>query len=78
MAKDDTPGRPPVRRTISLNGHQPRRAQVIQTRGYQPVIPVSRSLDHGLSSQGGRQPTNEGTTAQVPSNPPNQGTSGKK
>ena len=77
MAKSDAP-----HHITALDGHRPKAADgrfghqptrpVTQTRGHQPVVP------QGPSSQGGAQPANGGTGAQVPSNPPNQGTSGKK
>ena len=91
MAKGDAPRQPPVRRVTGIDGHRPGlptdgfiglghqpTGPIIQTRGHQPVVPVGQPVAQGPSAQGGGQATNGGTVAQVPSSPPNQGTSGKK
>jgi hypothetical protein len=46
-----------------------------EQKGYQPK-PIAEG--YKPSPQGGHQPTSEGTPSKPPSNPPNQGSGGKK
>ena len=89
MPRGDAPQRAAVRRATELSGHQPRglatgqfghqpTALTLQTRGHQPVVPAGRAAGSAPSSQGAGQPAHSANTVQVPTNPPNQGTSGKK
>ena len=89
MAKSDAPARPTPLRVTAIDGHrpiasaggrfghQPTHPSTL-TEGYQPVVQVGQSIPNGPSPQGPTQSANGGTGAPVPSNPPNQGTSGKK
>lgn len=54
---------------------KPATAPSREQRGYQP-----KPLTEGYkpTPQGGHQPTSEGAPAEPPSNPPNQGSGGKK
>ena len=89
MPRGDAPQRAVVRRVTSTDGHQPNglasgqfghqpTAPTLQTRGHQPAVPAGQAAGSAPSSQGAGQRAHGATTAQVPSNPPNQGTSGKK
>ena len=89
MPRGDALQRAAVRRVIGTDGHQPRgpatgkfghqpTALTLQTRGHQPVVPASQAADSAPSSQGAGRPAHGANAVQVPSNPPNQGTSGKK
>ena len=89
MPRGDAPRRVPVRRVTGMDGHQPRgpvtgqfghqpTAPTLQTRGHQPVAPAGHAAGSAPSSQGAGRPAHGANAVQVPSNPPNQGTSGKK
>lgn len=89
MHRGDTPQRAAVRRVTGADGYQLRglateqsgyqpTAPTLQTRGHQPVVPAGQAAGSAPSSQGAGQPAHGANAVQVPSNPPNQGTSGKK
>ena len=89
MPRDDAPQRVAVRQVTEFSGHQPRglatgkfgqrpTAPTLQTRGHQPVVPVGQVAGSAPSSQGAGQPAHGANAVEVPTNPPNQGTSGKK
>ena len=89
MPRGDAPQRAAVRRTTELSGHQPGglatgsfghrpTAPTLQTRGHQPMVPAGQAAGSAPSSQGAGQPAHGVNVVQVPSNPPNQGTSGRK
>lgn len=89
MPRGDAPQRAAVRRVTGTDGHQPGglatgqfghqpTAPTLQTRGHQPVVPAGQATGFAPSSQGAGQPAHGANAVQVPTNPPNQGTSGKK
>ena len=89
MPRGDAPQRAAVRRVTELSGHQPGglaiaplghqpTAPTLQTRGHQPVVPAGQAAGVAPGSPGAGQPAPGATAVRVPSNPPNQGTSGKK
>ena len=89
MPRGGAPQRAAVRRVTGTDGHQPRgpatrqsgyqpTAPTLQSRGHQPVAPAGQAAGSAPSSQGAGQPAHGANTVQAPSNPPNQGTSGKK
>jgi len=75
MLKNNSPRVPLT--PVSVNkGHQP----TVDNRGHQPLAqdghqPRPVTVAHPLGIQGGHQPT---TGQAAPTNPPNQGSSGKK
>ena len=75
MPRGDAPQRVTVRRVTE--GYQPT-APTLQTRGHQPVVPAGQAAGSAPSTQGAGQPAHGVNAVQVPTNPPNQGTSGKK
>ena len=89
MSRGDAPQRTAVRRVTGTAGHQPGgsateqfghqpTAPILRIRGHQPVVPAGQAAGSAPGSQGAGQPAHGANAVQVPSNPPNQGTSGKK
>ena len=89
MPRGDAPQRVAVRRVTGTDGHQPGgpatgefghqpTALTFWPRGHQPVVPADQATGSAPRAQGAGQPAHGANAVQVPSNPPNQGTSGKK